>query len=212
MAHSGVIAGALFDTSIRQRRRSIRPNYACFMTVPDVQFKDALVAALPAIRRFAFKLCGHGGQADDLVQATCERALQRWHQFEAGTRMESWLFAIMHSIWKNQLRHDAKRRLVVQEIAAEQTSRDGERETVGKIYLNQVLSALETLPEHQAISMFLVYLEGCSYREAAEILDIPQGTLESRLARARVALGRKLDEAKTPTPSGDDGSTSGQSE
>jgi RNA polymerase sigma-70 factor (ECF subfamily) len=65
---------------------------------------------------------------------------------------------------------------------------------VGKIYLTQVLSAVESLPQHQSAAIFLVNLEGFSYREAADILGVPQGTLESRLARARIALGRALEQ------------------
>jgi RNA polymerase sigma-70 factor (ECF subfamily) len=164
------------------------------MSAPSPEFKDGLVRALPALRRFAFRLSGVHARAEDLVQATCERALDRWEQFTPGTRLESWLFAIMHSIWKNQLRRDAKTRDVLVEVAAGTTSTDGERVAVGKIYLAQVLSAVESLPQHQAEAIFLVNLEGCSYREAAEILDIPQGTLESRLARARIALGRALEQ------------------
>lgn len=164
------------------------------MPAPSPEFKDGLVGALPALRRFAYRLGGVHARAEDLVQATCERALQRWHQFQPGTRLESWLFSIMHSIWKNQMRRDAKTREVLMEVSASTSNPDGERTAVGKIYLAQVLSAVESLPHHQSAALFLVNLEGLSYREAADILGVPQGTLESRLARARIALGRALEQ------------------
>jgi RNA polymerase sigma-70 factor (ECF subfamily) len=174
------------------------------MTAPNRDFKDGLVAALPAVRRFAIRLSASMTEAEDLVQMTCERALGRWQQFTPGTRLESWLFSIMHSIWKNQLRRNAKGREVLLEVAAGARNTDGVRIAEGKIYLAQVLSALERLPENQSAAVFLVHLEGTSYREAAEILGIPQGTLESRLARARIALGRALDEFASSSPQGDE--------
>lgn len=109
--------------------------------------------------------------------------------------MESWLFSIMHSIWKNDLRHAGVQDRAQVHLQAEDNNIDGERVTFGKIYLSQVLLKLKELPDEQAAALTLVCLEGQSYRAASEILGIPQGTLESRIARGRIALGRALETA-----------------
>lgn len=109
--------------------------------------------------------------------------------------MESWLFSIMHSIWKNDLRHASVQDRAQIHLQAEDNNIDGERITVGKIFLSQVLLKLKELPSEQAAALTLVCLEGLSYRAASEILGIPQGTLESRIARGRIALGRALETA-----------------
>ncbi|MEL7544952.1 MAG: RNA polymerase sigma factor, partial [Pseudomonadota bacterium] len=125
--------------------------------------------------------------------ATCERALARWEQYRKGTRQLSWLFSIMDSIAKNHRRSTATRRRVHTEMANVTPLFDGERDTLGKIYARDVLSLMTTLDRDQAAALTLVALEGYSYRDAAETLGVPQGTLESRVARARMALGRALE-------------------
>ena len=159
----------------------------------STRFREDLVARLPNLRRFALTLCRSKTESDDLVQATCERALGRWQQFQPATRMESWLFAIMHSIWKNQLRSASNQRRAHGELAHAIDHTDGEREILGKIGLSEVLSALTEITIDQAAAITLVSLDGLSYAEAARVLGIPQGTLESRIARGRIALGRVLE-------------------
>jgi RNA polymerase sigma-70 factor, ECF subfamily len=163
-------------------------------TVPPA-VRLGLIEALPRLSRFARVLCRPPLEPDDLMQATCERALSRHSQFVAGTRLDSWLFAIMHSIWKNELR-----RMGTQQAAAERDvptlSVDGERVALGKIMLSEVLSCLSKLPPDQAAAITLVNLDGLSYAAAAEVLGVPQGTLESRMARGRIALGRLLDDGR----------------
>lgn len=176
------------------------------MQQAPISFRKHLVELLPALSRFAWSLCRGERSADDLVQATCERALTRWAQFAPDTKMESWLFSIMHSIWKNELRHAGVQERARVNLQAEPASIDGERIGVGKIYFSQVLSKLNALPREQAAALTLVCLEGQSYRQASEILNIPQGTLESRIARGRIALGRAL-EAENPV-AGKDGELS----
>jgi RNA polymerase sigma-70 factor, ECF subfamily len=162
--------------------------------------RQRLIAMLPRLQRFARVLCRPPLEPDDLLQTTCERALSRSEQFTDGTRFDSWTFSIMHSIWKNDLR---RRALDVRTKDAwghdTTTSVDGERLALGKIHLGEVLSALQRLPEDQAAVIVLVSLEGLSYAAAAEALTIPIGTLESRMARGRIALGRLLDESKIAT-------------
>ncbi len=99
----------------------------------------------------------------------------------------------MHSIWKNQLRRATTERNAVPILSQESHIIDGEKTVLGKIALSEVLSAMKELPAEQAAAITLVNLNEMSYREAANVLDIPQGTLESRIARGRVALGRLLE-------------------
>ena len=165
---------------------------------PTLAFRQALVDRLPNLRRFSLTLCRHADNADDLVQDTCVRALGRWQQFEPQTRMESWLFAIMHSIWKNQLRRASNQQRALAKYSTLPTQADGEQVLFGKIALSEVLSLMNTLAADQMVAISLVSFHGLSYREAAQVLDIPQGTLESRIARGRIALGRSLDKSKKP--------------
>ena len=160
---------------------------------PNDDFRRELVTKLPNLRRFALTLTRSRYEAEGLVQASCERALARWFQYVPHTRMDNWLFSIMHSIWKNRLRRANNQRLAHDELARSVRHTDGEREVFGKIELSEVLSALQQLSADQAAAITLVSLEGLSYREAAAILEIPQGTLESRIARGRIALGRVLE-------------------
>ncbi len=154
-------------------------------------FKQELVCLLPRLRRFGLSLTGAADTCDDLLQATCERALTRYHQWQPGTRLDSWAFAIMHSIWLNELRAQSIRRgagfvdpdhALFQEPSAD-----------AQFYLKQVQHAVAALPEAQRAALLLVCVEGYGYREAAEILGIPVGTVMSRLARARLALVEQLE-------------------
>ncbi len=160
---------------------------------PGNRFRNELVDCLPALRRFSIILCRNQPSCDDLVQATCERALARWQQFKDGTRLQSWLFSIMHSIWKNKQRREHNQRNAHDKLRHDNHFTDGEQEVFGKIELSEVLSALQGISLDQAAAIVLVSLDGLSYREAAGILDIPQGTLESRIARGRIALGKQLE-------------------
>lgn len=162
-----------------------------------IPVRHRLIEMLPRLHRFARVLCRPPLEPDDLLQATCERALSRSEQFADDTRFDSWTFSIMHSIWKNDLRRralDGRAKDAFGHDTA--TSVDGERIALGKIHLGDVLSALQRLPEDQAAAIVLVSIEGLSYAAAAEALAVPIGTLESRMARGRIALGRLLDENK----------------
>lgn len=134
--------------------------------------------------------------ADDLVQSTCVRAIERAGQFTEGTRLDRWLFSILHSIWIDEVRArrvrsgkgfvDAESELVI----------DGAQDVETRVTANQVLRQIDALPEAQRVSVFLAYVEGLSYREVAQVLDIPVGTVMSRLAGARA----KLAEGVPPSP------------
>ncbi|WP_277755864.1 RNA polymerase sigma factor [Serratia oryzae] len=140
---------------------------------------------LSRLWRYGLVLCHRRDIADDLVQATCVRALERAAQFSAGTRMDRWLFSILHSIWLNEVRAQHIRQgqgFVDAEELADSASNDD------PIWANQVMQRVNRLPEAQRNAVFLVYVEDLSYREAAEVLGVPLGTIMSRLATARLRL------------------------
>ena len=122
------------------------------------------------------------------AEKTCLRALERAHQFTPGTRLDRWLFSILHSIWLNEIR--ATRYRTGQGLVDAETELvfDGMREVETNILAGQVLREVNALPEVQREAVFLVYGEGLTYREAAEILAVPIGTIMSRLAGARTKL------------------------
>jgi RNA polymerase sigma-70 factor, ECF subfamily len=122
------------------------------------------------------------------LKKTCLRALERAHQFTPGTRLDRWLFSILHSIWLDEIR--ATRYRTGQGLVDAETELvfDGMREVETNILAGQVLREVNALPEVQREAVFLVYAEGLTYREAAEILAVPIGTIMSRLAGARTKL------------------------
>ncbi|MGH7089015.1 MAG: RNA polymerase sigma factor [Stellaceae bacterium] len=156
-------------------------------------FSDQLIAVLPRMRRFARGLAGSAAEADDLVQAACERALGRAHQFQEGTRFDSWMFRIVQTIWIDQLRARDVRREGSEEEGLHVGSDESVRRAEARIALAEVRDALGELPAEQRNALLLVTVDGLSYKEAAEIAEVPVGTIMSRLARARIALQAKLE-------------------
>jgi RNA polymerase sigma-70 factor, ECF subfamily len=128
--------------------------------------------------------------ADDLVQATCLRAIERADQFVPGTRVDRWLFAILRSIWLNEIRSRRIRERGGFVDAEDALTTDGAREIEMNITASAVLSATGRLPEAQRETVLLVYGEGYTYAEAAAVLAVPIGTVMSRLAAARAALAK----------------------
>ncbi|MFS8047939.1 RNA polymerase sigma factor [Rhizobium sp. BR 314] len=147
---------------------------------------------LARLWRYGVVLSRQRDVADDLVQATCVRALERASQFTAGTRLDRWLFAILHSIWLNEVRSRRVRMGQGFVDADETLVFDGALETETHILAGQVLQRVQALPEAQRTAVFLAYVEGLSYREVAEILEVPIGTVMSRLAAARTKLAESM--------------------
>ncbi|MBB3608382.1 RNA polymerase sigma factor [Rhizobium sp. BK602] len=154
----------------------------------EEDIRAGLSQHLTRLWRYAVVLSHQRDVADDLVQATCVRALERAHQFAAGTRLDRWLFSILHSIWLNEIRSRRVRMGQGFVDADETLVFDGARETETHILAGQVLRQVQALPEAQRTAVFLAYVEGLSYREVAEVLDVPIGTVMSRLAAARAKL------------------------
>jgi RNA polymerase sigma-70 factor, ECF subfamily len=159
----------------------------------SVSVSDQLIAVLPRLRRFARGLTGSAVEADDLVQAACERALTRAHQFQEGTRFDSWMFRIVQTIWIDQLRSRDIRREEAEEEGVHVGTDEPGRRAEARLALQEVRTALQQLPPEQRAALLLVTVDGLSYKEAAEVADVPVGTIMSRLARARLALQAKLE-------------------
>ncbi|CAI8789405.1 RNA polymerase sigma-70 factor, ECF subfamily [Pseudomonas sp. IT-P12] len=139
--------------------------------------------------------------AEDLVQATCVRALERAGQFVPGTRMDRWLLSILHSIWLNEVRSRRVRQGQGQVDADHALAFDGEHAAQTHVLAAQVIRRVDALPEAQRETVFLAYVEGLSYREVAEVLDVPIGTVMSRLANARAKLAEYPPLQAVPNPS-----------
>ena len=154
-----------------------------------LSFEDELAALLPRLRRFAHALSRNPSDADDLAQATVERALKSRGQWQPGTRLDSWSYRIMRNLWIDTVRSRGRRERM--EAPAEEAERLGHdpREAVDAgIELQRAMAAMERLPDEQREVVSLILVEGFGYREAAEMLDLPIGTVSSRLVRGRTAL------------------------
>jgi RNA polymerase sigma-70 factor (ECF subfamily) len=148
-----------------------------------------LVELLPRLRRFAYSLAGDSVKADDLVQEGCARAFAHLSTYRPGTRLDAWMYRIIRNIWLNHKRASRVRGVVIDiDEAPDAAGEDGRDVTESRLTLSQVLEALTKLPREQQELIALVCIEGLSYQEAADVLDIPLGTVTSRLARGRRAL------------------------
>ncbi|MBB3133596.1 RNA polymerase sigma-70 factor (ECF subfamily) [Rhizobium pisi] len=154
----------------------------------EADIRSGLTENLARLWRYGLVLSHQRDVADDLVQATCLRALERADQFMPGTRLDRWLFSILHSIWLNEIRARRVRRGQGFVDAGDALTFDGAHNTETHVMAGQVLRQVNALPEAQRTAVFLAYVEGLSYREVAGILDIPIGTVMSRLAAARAKL------------------------
>ena len=155
-------------------------------------FKHVLLETLPQLRRFAHSLAGNRHDGDDLMQTTVERVLERG--MPAGVGLRPWMFKICKNLWIDDRRAHAVRvrAATVPELAEERVV-SGEDVAIGELTLREVERAMALLPEEQRLVLSLVAVEGLAYREAAEVLDAPIGTVMSRLARARAALARHFE-------------------
>lgn len=158
------------------------------MTATD-DVRHQMVALLPRLRRFAYVLTRDMERADDLVQETCLRGLDRIGSWEPGSRLDSWLYRIMQNIWFDRLRALKVRGETTEiDTAFDLVGEDGRDVTETRLALNDISHAIAKLPEEQQVLIGLVCEDGLSYKEAAETLQVPIGTIMSRLARARQAL------------------------
>jgi RNA polymerase sigma-70 factor, ECF subfamily len=161
--------------------------------MPDnADIDSQLRALLPRLRRFAQWLCRDPGAADDLVQATLERAISRWSDRHDPDALRAWLFSILYRRFIDSRRHAKRQARLLERVRdddAEQPSAEGE------VIASSVLRAFARLPAEQQSLLYCVSVEGLSYRELAEMLEVPIGTVMSRLSRARQALRELTEEA-----------------
>lgn len=162
-----------------------------------IDLPSLLPGMLPRLWAFALRLAGDRHDAEDLVQRACVRALERAHQFRPDTSPLSWMFSIVHSTWLNELRaRRVRSRSNMEwddgflETIADPLAPSPETDAMNA----QIVSVVQRLPEAQRVVVLLVAVEGLSYGEAAEILDVPVGTIMSRLSRARQTIGTYFGE------------------
>jgi RNA polymerase sigma-70 factor, ECF subfamily len=152
-----------------------------------MDFLDEIEKSVPALRRYARALTRNADRADDLVQDCLERAINKRGLWTPTGTLQGWLFRILLNLWRNEARTQRRRGehvpfdglLVEPSVAAPQP---------GRIALAEMSRAIDKLADEQREALLLVVLEGMSYEEAASVLQIPIGTLMSRLGRARAAL------------------------
>jgi RNA polymerase sigma-70 factor (ECF subfamily) len=164
-------------------------------TGPEASFRAELIALLPQLRAFARFLARDPAAADDLVQETTMRALAAWRQYEPGTNMRAWLFAIQRNLFRQGLR----RRRPQAEAEQERSAPPGQD---AHMAMGELDRALRRLPPAQREAILLVGAQGFSYEEAAAICATAVGTMKARVSRARSALARALDRTDGFTPNG----------
>lgn len=148
---------------------------------------------IPALRRYAGALMSERAAADDLVQDCLERAISRWHQHRADGNTRTWLFTILHNLAVNRWQQRRRRGPHVELDDAPELALASEHPQEAQHFQQDIMRAIARLPDDQRSVLLLVSVEDLSYAEAASVLDIPVGTVMSRLSRARDRLRQLLD-------------------
>ena len=159
----------------------------------DAAFGEALIRLLPNLRRYAMSLARRADLADDLVQTTVERAIRASASYDPAARLEPWLFRITRNAFIDVTRRQRTQGVEVDVFdIPEALPDDNDRAVEARLMLRATQDAMKSLPPEQAEILHLICIEELSYAEAAAVLDIPKGTVMSRLSRARLALSDKL--------------------
>jgi RNA polymerase sigma-70 factor (ECF subfamily) len=167
------------------------------LTPREEALRQEIVGFLPRMRRFARSLARDPDRADDLVQAACQRALERLSQVREGTRLDSWLYRIIYTRWIDKLRRGKTRSANLMLLTGEDLQAAANAKTANDLATAlDIKSALEKLPAEHHAAIALVSVEGYSYEEAASVLEVPVGTVASRVARARMMLGRLMAQGR----------------
>ena len=156
------------------------------------EFGSLVEREIPRLRRYARALTRNAERADDLVQETLLRAISKRHLWQMGTDLRAWLFTIMHNQHVNLVRRAVRDETTI-DIEQVSTSLVAISDPTASRQLRELERALGCLPEEQRAVILLVGLEGMSYEAAAQILNVPIGTVRSRLSRGRDELRRLLD-------------------
>lgn len=171
-----------------------RKNLASDRSPMPPTMKKDLIALLPRLRRFACTMTNSSADADDLVQEACIRALTRQDQWNPAYPLDRWVFRILRNLWIDEVR---KRQVRIGEgqVPAEETTELESGETGEARFAERELQQkISALPNELALVILVVSVEGYSYKEAAELLDVPVGTVMSRLHRARKQLAQDIVE------------------
>ncbi len=171
-------------------------------------FADDIIALLPNLRRFAISLARSRDTADDLVQITVERAFAARASFDPATRLDAWLFRILRNAWIDMVRRSKTRGTEIDVAdAPDAPVVDGEKTVETSLMLQSAKAAINRLPPDQRDVILLICVEELTYKEAATVLEVPIGTVMSRLARARIAIAKDIGinppMARSPTTEGD---------
>jgi RNA polymerase sigma-70 factor (ECF subfamily) len=166
--------------------------------VGELEFRNQLVALLPRLRRFALSLTGNMSDADDLVQNSCEHALSRRHQWRPEKPLDSWMFAIIHHLLIDETRsmRRKKEHIPFKEERFPQAAVSSMDKLDAKMRLKLVAKAMQLLTDKDRLVISLVCIDEMSYADAAETMQIPVGTVMSRLARARKKLHQLVNKAE----------------
>lgn len=157
------------------------------------RLEEELISLLPNLRRYALALCRDPHIADDLVQTTAERAFAARGSRDPAVKVDAWLFRILRNAWIDMTRRSRTRGEEIDIAdAPDLAGVDGRLVTETQLMLSAASAALATLPEQQREVLILVCVEEMTYAEVAGLLDVPVGTVMSRLSRARSAIARIL--------------------
>lgn len=168
---------------------ALRENRQEAMSVATTD--STVLEHIPGLRRYARALAGNTAEADDLVQECLSRALARRQKAAEIRNLRAYLFTILHNAHVDRLTERRRWNYAVPDEALENlTARPAPQ--LGFLELHDLADALERLPEEQRQAVLLVGYEGLAYKEAAEVLDVPIGTVMSRLSRGREALRRMM--------------------
>lgn len=162
----------------------------------DREVEEEMIALLPRLRRFAFALTGAWPDADDLVQATCARAIERLDQWQIGTRLDSWMYRIAQNLHRNDLRKGSVRRSHLRQVDPDAADHVSQNAAVDRMALQDLGAAMDRLPSDQRAVLLLIAVEGQSYADAAEVLGVSPGTVASRVSRARTMLAELMGGAR----------------
>ena len=157
----------------------------------DQAVREGVSEIYPRLWRYCVSLTGNRDQGGDVAQAAMLRALEKSAQFEVGTHLDRWVFRIAQRLWLNELRSAAVRRGAGLVPVEDFDLSDGRPDVETNILASEVFTQVMALPEAQRATVVLVYVEGFSYKEAAEILEIPIGTVMSRLAAGRKTIAKR---------------------
>ncbi|UCC84442.1 MAG: sigma-70 family RNA polymerase sigma factor [Gemmatimonadota bacterium] len=176
--------------------------YATSTAIADTRASTFEIEALPhldAVFRFATMLSGDPVHAEDLVQETMLRAFRSWDRFRSGTNARAWLFTILRNVFISDYRRNRRKDQAVDLSEVEEITlvepmegKDPEARLLHHLIDSEVLECIGQLPDVYRATLLLSDVEGLSYEEVAKVLDLPLGTVKSRLFRARQILQRQL--------------------